>query len=110
MLITPCLTKKHDVPNDSPAPLTEFIAVSTIGVRFSQKKHVPLVPQLLAFNTKRLFTFRFCQTAPSLVRYWFFVFENIGLYVFGKTLGFVFQNEFMLSRHFVAFRIGRADR
>ena len=74
------------------------------------KKHVPLVPQLLAFNTKRLFTFRFCQTAPSLVRYWFFVFENIGLNVFGKTLGFVFQNEFMLSRHFVAFRIGRADR
>ena len=28
------LTKKHDAPNDSPAPLTVFIAVSTIGVRF----------------------------------------------------------------------------
>src|SRR5207249_2911580 len=30
-------------------------------------------------------TFRSCQTEPSLVRYWFFVFENIGLNVFGKT-------------------------
>ena len=31
---TPCLTKKHDAPNDSPAPPAEFNGVMRICTRF----------------------------------------------------------------------------
>ena len=31
---TPCLTKKHDAPNDSPAPPAEFTSVMRICTQF----------------------------------------------------------------------------
>src|SRR5439155_10640225 len=43
-------------------------------------------------ETQKANTFPCCQTSPSLVRYWFFVFEDIGLDVFWPNRGRKWKN------------------